>query len=477
VVPAPLDSAIYSVPIPGNPISWAPHPNPPPLLAPSPCNPPGIEGAEPTSILSALSPPRGPGLTNLLVPGDFFGEPALDVPPTGLLAPQQTAFFVGPCPFPRPSIADCPPFTMRQHFLYAIERGTGDLLVLDSNRMRELARLHLGQPVELAMSPDLALLAVTERASDAVVFLDIAPGSATFHQVVRRTAVGLEPRGIAWEPGNEDILVCNEGDGTVSILAADMLEVRRTLRGLERPFAVAVTPARTASASSATCTSPTSSSARVTSCSTSPARPASPAGASTTWSRARPSASWLPRRSSPIPRGSDRACGSRTAGRSTRTGTRPGSAGERSRTSCSIPRPHGMIPLEPGELPNPRGLSLRIERSIGPDQLSGRPLDLALDDLSNLGALVNYHTAFSAGRPAAVNGKNLVRDVPGVGVLATNAPRYLFVPVRTSRTGGSEVIDVIDLETGLRADTNPFQPGTQSIPAPGASRVMDYFRQ
>lgn len=245
LIPANPATADYSASIPGNPISWAPHPNPPPLSAAASCDPPAIEGAEPTSLLSVLVPPHGSGLTNLLVPGDFFGIPSLGLPPTGLLARQQIAFFNGPSPVPQPQISQCITFTMRQqvgHFLYALEQGSGDLVVLDSNRMHELARIPLGAPAELAMSPDLTLLAVSARASDSVVFVDIDLGSPTFHQVVHTTAVRRDPRGIAWEPGNEDIFVCNEGEGTVSILSARQLRVRKTLRGFDRPFAVAITP-------------------------------------------------------------------------------------------------------------------------------------------------------------------------------------------------------------------------------------------
>ena len=51
--------------------------------------------------------------------------------------------------------------------------------------------------------------------------------------------MGDSPRGIAWEPGNEDILVCNEGDDSLAIVSAQTLEVRKTVtRTLDGPFQV-----------------------------------------------------------------------------------------------------------------------------------------------------------------------------------------------------------------------------------------------
>jgi hypothetical protein len=61
-----------------NPISFAPHPNPPPFAATPLCSTPLIRGMEPTSVdVLAL------GLANLLVPGDPFGAPLMNIPPLG----------------------------------------------------------------------------------------------------------------------------------------------------------------------------------------------------------------------------------------------------------------------------------------------------------------------------------------------------------------------------------------------------------
>jgi hypothetical protein len=116
------------------------------------------------------------------------------------------------------------------------------------------------------------------------------------------------------------------------------------------------------------------------------------------------------------------------------------------------------------------GKSLEVLRSIGSDQLTGIPTDVAFDDQVNLGAL--------ADNSIQINSKNLVRDEPGAVVArATNVPRFMFVSVSDAATGMAKAVDVIVLASGLRQDVSAFHVGTQSIQARGASIVMDYFRQ
>ncbi|MCP3915525.1 MAG: hypothetical protein GY711_08225 [bacterium] len=66
-----------------NIISWAPHPNPPPLTFPPLCITPFLGAQEPTSVNSPLP--------QLLGPGDPFGNPLASPPrpPSGLLTPEQ----------------------------------------------------------------------------------------------------------------------------------------------------------------------------------------------------------------------------------------------------------------------------------------------------------------------------------------------------------------------------------------------------
>ena len=470
---------IHTVPGGENPISWAPHPNPPPLISPPLCQFPLLEGQEPTSIESLLTS----GLVNLLVPGDPFGDPLLGIPPSGLWTPEQNAFFVGPSP-PGVPLSACQPYQLRQqvgHFLYVADRAAGEIVVLNSNRMSVLDRIPLVDPTALAMWPNLDFLAVSEKQADRVSFVDIRPDSASFHQVVKTTAVGHRPSGIAWDPGGEDLLVCNEGDSTVSIISAFSLDVRKVVsRVLSRPFDVVITP-RQADFGFARDVYFAYILNRNGSVSVFESGPSGTNG----WGyddvlgrlpywfqnpraiQADPidlrSAVWIAHEG-PI----DLVTG------------QPGSPGEGALSRLVLESAtFGAIPLDPTQ-PEPhfRNMSFRVQVSLGEEVLSGVPVDLAFDNLRNLGALPNAANPFGVGPPAPVNGKGLIRRLPTPGTVRnTSAPSALCAAVPSPGSGGPGVIDVIDLGTLQRLDTNAFRPGVQSILAPQAVVLMDYFRQ
>jgi hypothetical protein len=112
----------------------------------------------------------------------------------------------------------------------------------------------------------------------------------------------------------------------------------------------------------------------------------------------------------------------------------------------------------------------------GTQGLSGIPVDIAFDNMRNLGGLPNIITPFSAGTSLPGNGKGMVR-VNGP-IINNNEPAYMFAAV-PNVTGGFGVVDVFDLAKAgvLRKDINAFQPGVQSIQVPNVSGVMDYWRQ
>ena len=471
----PTDPLLNSGTGPGNAISWAPHPNPPPLVYPPLCVSPYLGGQEPTAFDSTALL----GLINLLVPGDPFGNPGLGIPPSGLLNTEQSAWFQGPS-LPAQSLAQCSPYMIRQQvgqFLYAVDRARREVVVLNSNRMLPLDRISLADPTALALSPNLDLLAVTNHATDTVSFIDVNPSSSSFHQVVQETQVGAGPRGIAWDSFNEDILVCNELESSVSVLSAFSLNVRKVVThpNLNGPFDVVITPRQTTFGAQRNVYYGyvLARDGRVSVFESGPDG-VNGWGYDDLIGQAR----YLFRRPKAIQVDvTDLRSGVWIAheGPIDVSNGQAGAAG-----IGAVSRLHaeaglfGVLPLPPNTRPQFRELEMVVDVSLGPGVVTGVPVDLALDDQRNLGALPNIATPFSAGLPVQWNGKSLVRDV-GQPVPA-KTPAHLFVAVPESAgTGGA--VDVVALSNLARVDTNAYQAGVQSIPMPGVRVLMDYFRQ
>jgi hypothetical protein len=232
-------------PTAGNSISHSPHPNPPRLrLAPS-CFSPLIQTEEPTFGDANRD---GAVATNLLVPGDPFGDIG-GLGPSGLLTQSLVyAGFWGPAP----AAQSCPTFTLRQqigHFLYILDSSTDRILVVNSNRMTILDVIPIADPRDLAISPDMNTLAVSNKSTDSVSFIDTNPNSLTFHTVIKTIALvdetnnrkGSGPSEIVWQPEGEDILVVCERSQSLAIIAGGSLEVRKIIPGVTRPRLLAVT--------------------------------------------------------------------------------------------------------------------------------------------------------------------------------------------------------------------------------------------
>jgi hypothetical protein len=81
----------------------------------------------------------------------------------------------------------------------------------------------------------------------------------------------------------------------------------------------------------------------------------------------------------------------------------------------------------------------------------------------------------SAASPLSINGKSLVKPIGGT-FLPVSAPQFVFVAIPPA-PGRSGVVDVLDVLTLSRVDATVFHPGSQAIPAPGVTGLMDYFRQ
>lgn len=469
----------------GNPISWSPHPNPPALIFPPLCVQPFIGGDEPTSYYTIDPPPpagKGLGLTNLLIPGDAFGNPLNGVPPSGLLSTLPNVFFEGP-DIPGTQLAACLTYMQRQqvgHFLYVADRARREIVVLNSNRFQVLDRIPLSDPTDLAMGPNVDYLAVSNQNSDLVQFIDIDPKSATFHKVVKNTPVGRGPRGIAWDPGNEDILVCNEVDSTVSVISAFNFEVRKTVKSqLNLPFDVVITQRQSGFGF-----------------------------------QRNVYFGWILNRNGDLAIFESGPSGVNGWGYDDVTGVTPMRFDQPKRLAVDFKNIFGSVwivhenKLDANGVPtgqtggaisnlviesttfgqlqlggtsaNPtfRDMTFKIRASIGQEQLTGTPVDIAFDDMVNYGSTVNFfgfNPQFSAGVPSPINGKSAVRLVNGVAQGA-KLVRFLFAAVPNS-TEGPGAVDVINVQTGVRFDTDAYTAGVQSVQVPSVSGVIDYWRQ
>jgi hypothetical protein len=461
---------------------WAPHPNPPPLVFPPICVSPFINGQEPTSV-DTINPPPGAALTNLLVPGTYFGNPVTNVPPDGLLTPEQNAFFEGPG-IPLPTITNCQPYMIRQQvgqFLYIIDRLQHEVVVVNSNRMTVIDRITVPDPTSLAMSPNLNLLAVVNQLGNLVSFIDIDPASSTFHQVVHETVVGTRPRGVAWEPLNEDILVCNEVENTVSVLSASSLEVREVVSSqLNLPFDVAITPRQLCwgYARNVYFAYILNRNGQVAVFESGP-------NSVNGWGYDNvigiATQTFLnPKAIQPDPSDLRSAVWIAHEGPiNTQTG-QPGLLGQPALSKLVIESGIvGVIPLNLNFILTPhfRDLFLGVQVSLGSANLSGLPIDIAFDSQRNYAGLVGFTNNYSAGLGIPINGKQTIRGNCAAGVSSTSHPRYMFVAVPNALQS-TGVVDVVRIDQGFtRIDTDPFHAGVQSISAPNVQIVMDYFRQ
>ena len=291
--------------------------------------------------------------------------------------------------------------------------------------------------------------------------------------------VGLRPRGIAWDGGNEDILVANEGENTVSIISALSLTVRKVVRSqLSQPFEVAITQrqpcfgfnrnvyfayilnrnGRVAIMESGPNTVNGWGYDDIIGISTETFQQPKTMQLDPVDLRG---AVWIVHEG-PIINGN---AGSTGVGAVSKFVPVSGVQGQLALNSQSF--------LTPQLRDLAFGVQVSLSSTAG--QLSGIPVDIAFDNQRTVSAVTNFFTPFSAGTPILANGKAIVRGFCNAIQNASEA-KYLFVAVPNA-TSGNGSIDVVDFAVGQRIDTNPFVTGVQSIPAPNVTFLADYFRQ
>ncbi len=471
--------SVGDVPVlPGFPnlISVTPHPNPPRLSFPGQCVFPSILGDEPTSVDSAST-------TNLLVPGDPFGDPMNGIPPTGTPGFQTTTVFAGPS-FGQTQLAGCLPYGIRQglgHFAYVVDRGRSEVVVLNSNRMTVIERIPLPDPMDLTVSPHLDVVAVSNASAGTVSIIDINPNSATFHDVIATIPVGASPRGLVFDPLHEELFVCNEGDDTITIISAGSLTVRKTVPSLvSQPFEMLMTPRMT-----------DFSFRRGVSFGYVLGRDgqvgfyeSGPDGflgiGYDTVVGVIPFQFLNPKAIQLDPLNLDASVYIAHEGPLHPVTNVPGALGDgaisRLRLESALT---GVVPLNSVNVSTPsfRDLQFSVPLSLAASQgeLSGIPVDIAFDELSNRGGYGAPGGTYTAGTPPDHNGKASFRRVgPAMNVTRAADTQFLFAAI-----ADAGVIDTLRLGfsgTPL-LDVDVYEAGVQSIPAPGVSGLSHYWRQ
>jgi hypothetical protein len=322
---------------------------------------------------------------------------------------------------------------------------------------------------------------VSNQNADSVSFIDVNPTSATFHQVVKTLNVGRGPRGIAWDPGNEDILCCNEQESTVSVISVAQLAVRKTISSqINHPFDVCIQQRQFnfgffRNVYLAFILNRTGDLAVFES---------GPNGVNG-WGYddivGVPAFNFQnPKKIMLDYNKLGGSCWIVHENQLTLSGAQTNLPGGAVTNIVIDSATSGQLPLNVNSLfiPQFRDMNFKVNVSIGPDQLTGIPVDMALDDLINLGGLENVSTVQSAGTPVILNGKSSVKAVGLNVITGAKNPQFMFLAVPNS-TEGPGVVDVIDVGSPgfRRIDTNAFHAGVQSIPASGVNGLMDYWRQ
>ncbi|WP_052700606.1 YncE family protein [Methylocucumis oryzae] len=109
----------------------------------------------------------------------------------------------------------------------------------NANALKKLAEIQVGfEPQCVTIKPDDSEAYVT-TADGNVSVISLAEGDDQF-SVVKKIAVGTEPRGCALTPTGNVLYVANHTSGTVSIINTADRKVAKTVTGFNRPYAVAI---------------------------------------------------------------------------------------------------------------------------------------------------------------------------------------------------------------------------------------------
>lgn len=131
--------------------------------------------------------------------------------------------------------------------VYVADTDNNVIRVLNSNTSLEIEQVPVPDPAGIAITAPLTDLLVSNFSTNSVSVFDLTTGSMVFVKEVNvnptdpALAVGRGPKSIAGQPDNEDILVLNTRDETMSLLSpANGFEVRKVVASTIGPDPVEV---------------------------------------------------------------------------------------------------------------------------------------------------------------------------------------------------------------------------------------------
>jgi len=159
-------------------------------------------------------------------------------PPTALPLGSSMCSFLPQCPSPPFPTIPVPNGVNADlgTYVYVADSDNNLIRVLNSNTSLEVDQLPVPDPAGVTITSNLETLLVTNFGTNSVSVFDVIQGNNTFIKEVTvnptdpALAVGRGPKAIAAQPDNEDVMVLNTRDDSMSILSiANSFEVRKVI--------------------------------------------------------------------------------------------------------------------------------------------------------------------------------------------------------------------------------------------------------
>jgi YVTN family beta-propeller protein len=133
------------------------------------------------------------------------------------------------------------------NFLFSVDKNNNEVKVINSNTMDLITSISgFSSPDSAAVSGDLKRLYVTNSGSGVLSVFNADPRSSEFLHHITDIQVGIQPKGLCYQPDHEDVLVCNYGSDSISIVDVKSATVRKTITSLlDGPWDLVAGPRQT----------------------------------------------------------------------------------------------------------------------------------------------------------------------------------------------------------------------------------------